>query len=249
LPPQTLRAALEACALRGIEKLSRLPLSSQYRWRPGSERLKGTPNLDPALKPWNLVIAAALADARSPAQRALSRYLDHVLILEQEAVQELRATLMGPARGVVEGIARHSRTLPELEALELVPKQKLYAAAYALWLTGHLVFVRRSTRPPAKGRPHTSSGSFEEQALEAKVVEAWMLAEADQSRVERASSFVSRAVSVFPHNARLRYFSACLHQRARRFDQARAEFTKALHLDPAYTDARRELDKLGRLRE
>ncbi len=264
LPPESLRAACEAMITRGTEQLSKLPLSTRQRFRPGQERLKAVPCLEPGLVPLNLVITAELADSRPLARSTLCRFRDQPLELVLEGRSELRDLLRGPSRAIFESLSRQSRSLVELERMSLVAPDSLYATVYALWITKKLVPEPRAGRQPQHPndvRPTTTSrpprdskrasepvesrrGASQERALEARVLEAWALAEADARRVEKASAFVSRAALVFPKNPRLRYFSACLHQRAGRVDDARAEFSKALELDPGYTDARRDLRRL-----
>ncbi len=83
-----------------------------------------------------------------------------------------------------------------------------------------------------------------ETAMEMKVEEAWLTAEADPSRAQQISSIVIKAVGVFPRNPRLRYFLARLHIQANRLDEAAKELTLALELDPTDAEIAAERDKL-----
>jgi len=242
LPPESLRAAREAFVQRGVEKLTRLKGNSKYRFRPGHERLKGTEELDPPMPAWNLVIASSLADERELSRPLIQAIQAHVLTVSGDA--RFKASLVGPARALVEALARQPRSVLELERLDLVPKASLWAIVFALWSTGHFMAVRPSQAPASEPPPLGTAREHQERALEDKVLEAWVLAETDQRRVEKASAFAVKAVSIFPKNARLQYYSACLHQRAHRLEEAKNGFARALSLDPNYADARRELAKL-----
>lgn len=245
LPQESLRAAREAFVQRGVEKLARLRGASKCRFRPGGERLKGCEELDPPMPLWNLVMAAALADPRDLAKPLMQSIQAHLLTVSGDA--RFKASLSGPARALVEAIARQPRSVLELERLDLAPKATLWAIVYALWATGHFAAVRPSQAPASEPPPSGSAREHQERALEDKVLEAWVLAEADQRRVEKASAFAVKAASIFPRNARLQYYSACLHQRAQRPEEAKNGFARALQLDPNYADARRELAKLQAL--
>jgi len=245
LPQESLRAAREAFVQRGVEKLARLGGGSKYRFRPGGERLKGTAELDPPMYAWNLAIAAALADERQLARPLIQAIQALVLTVSSEA--RFKASLTGPARAVVEALGRQPRSVLELERLDLAPKATLWSIVYALWSTGQFMAVRPSQAPASEPLPSGSAREHQERALEDKLLEAWVLAEADQRRVEKASAFAVKAVAIFPRNARLQYYSACLHQRAQRLEEAKNGFTRALQLDPNYADARRELLKLQAL--
>lgn len=242
LPAESLRTAREAFVQRGVEKLARLQGKGKYRFRPGQERLRGSEELEPPMPAWHLVIAAALADERELSRPLIQAIQAHVLTVSAEA--RFRASLAGPARALVEALARQPRSVLELERLDLVPKASLWAIVYALWSTGHFMAVRPSQAPASEPPPSGSAREHQERALEDKVLEAWVLAEADQRRVEKASAFAVKAVSIFPKNARLQYYSACLHQRAHRLEEAKNGFARAVSLDPNYADARRELAKL-----
>lgn len=245
LPQESLRAAREAFVQRGVEKLARLRGTSKCRFRPGGERLKGVEELDPPMPLWNLVLAAALADQRELAKPLIQAIQAHVLTVSSDP--RFKASLTGPARALVEAIARQPRSVLELERLDLVPKATLWAIVYALCSTGHFVAVRPSQTPASEPPPPGSAREHQERALEDKVLEAWVLAETDQRRVEKASAFAVKAVSIFPRNARLQYYCACLHQRAQRLEEAKSGFFRALQLDPNYADARRELAKMQAL--
>jgi len=242
LPHESLRAAREAFVLRGVEKLAKLHGTSKYRFRPGGERLKGAEELDPPMPAWNLVIAAALGDGRELALPLVQEIQALVLTVSSDA--RFKASLTGPARAVVEALGRQPRSLLELERLDLAPKATLSSIVYALWSTGQCMAVRPSQVPPSEPPAAGSTREHQERALEDKVLEAWVLAETDQRRVDKASAFAVKAVSFFPRNARLQYYSACLHQSAQRLEEARNGFSRALSLDPNYADARRELAKL-----
>lgn len=245
LPPESLRAAREAFVQRGVEKLARLGGSSKCRFRPGSERLKGFEELDPPMPLWNLVVAAALADHRELAAPLMQSIRTQLLTVSSDA--RFKTSLTGPARALVEALARQPRSVLDLERLDLAPRVTLRGIVYALWSTGHLSAARSSQAPTSDPPAAGSAREHQERALEDKVLEAWVLAEADQRRVERASAFAVKAVSIFPRNARIQYYSACLHQRAQRFEEAKAGFARALQLDPSYADARRELAKFQSL--
>jgi hypothetical protein len=83
-----------------------------------------------------------------------------------------------------------------------------------------------------------------ETAMELKVEEAWLTAEADPSRAQQITAIVVKAVSVFPKNPRLRYFLARLHIQANRLDEAAKELTLAIELDPADPEIAADLTKL-----
>jgi hypothetical protein len=108
-----------------------------------------------------------------------------------------------------------------------------------------------SSMPP----PRTESGfvtseqagsdrGLKEHAMEQKVEEAWMLAEADPTRAERIGGVVLKAVSVFPKNPRLRYYLARVHVKANRLLEAVKELETVLSLDPSDVDAVNELARL-----
>jgi hypothetical protein len=247
LPHDSLRAAREAFVLRGVEKLAKLRGTSKYRFRPGAERLKGSDEIEPPVPLWNLVIAAALGDGRELARPLIQGIQTHVLTVSSDG--RFKLSLTGPTRAVVEALGRQPRSMLELERLDLVPKATLWAIVYALWSTGHCLAVRPSQVPPSEPPPPGSTREHQERALEDKVLEAWVLAETDQRRLDSASAFAVKAVAMFPRNARLQYYSACLHQRAQRLEEAKSGFSRALSLDPNYADARRELAKLQALAE
>ncbi|HEY6726830.1 MAG TPA: hypothetical protein VI197_22510 [Polyangiaceae bacterium] len=247
LPPESLRAAREAFVQRGVERLARLSGTSKCRFRPGGERLKGFEELEPPVPLWNLVTAAALADPRELGKPLMQAIQAQLLTVSSDA--RFKASLTGPARALVDAIARQPRSVLELERLDLAPKATLRAIVYAFWSTGHFVAVRPSQAPSSEPLASGSAREQQERALEDKVLEAWVVAEADQRRVEKASAFAVKAASIFPRNARLQYYSACLHQRAQRFEEAQNGFARALQLDPNYADARRELAKLQALVE
>jgi hypothetical protein len=110
-----------------------------------------------------------------------------------------------------------------------------------------------SNRPPPRpesgfvASEHTGSDrGAKEHAMEQRVEEAWMLAEADPTRAERIGSVVLKAVSVFPRNPRLRYYLARVHVKANRLLEAVKELETVLALDPSDVDA---VNELARLRE
>lgn len=241
LPPESLRAAREAVVVRGVENLARAT-STHYRHRPGTGRLKDAVDLEPPLPTWTLVLAAAQANEQSHDAALLERLSTQPLTVAREA--RFKSSLTGPARAVVEALTREPRTLRALEELDLLPRAKLRSIVQAFWLTGHIMAVARPSRPVPSDSCPPSAREFQERALEDKVLEAWVLAEADQSRVEKASSFAVKAALAFPRNAKLQYYSACLHQRAQRPEEAKAAFSRVLQLDPHYDEARRELAKL-----
>jgi hypothetical protein len=100
-------------------------------------------------------------------------------------------------------------------------------------------FVRAQSSPP--------DGGAREHAMELKVEEAWMLAEADPARAEKIGGVVLKAVSVFPKNPRLRYYLARVHIKAHRLEEAISELEQVLVLDPDDVDAKLELERLREL--
>jgi len=100
-------------------------------------------------------------------------------------------------------------------------------------------FVRAQTGPP--------DGGAREHAMELKVEEAWMLAEADPARAAKIGGVVLKAVSVFPKNPRLRYYLARVHIKAHRLEEAISELEQVLALDPEDVDAKNELERLREL--
>lgn len=80
--------------------------------------------------------------------------------------------------------------------------------------------------------------------MEAKVEEAWSLAQADASSVPRLASFASKAASLFPKNARIGFHLACLCERDGRADDARAELERVLAFDPEFEDGQAMLWRL-----
>src|SRR5690606_26109689 len=107
-----------------------------YRFRPGEERLKGCPIIDPALPPYHLVVAAVVADPRELARQTQLEFYEQVLALAPDSTTLLRGQLMGPARAVVESLSRRRLTLAELEQLDIIARPTLAAIVHALWLTG-----------------------------------------------------------------------------------------------------------------
>jgi hypothetical protein len=89
-----------------------------------------------------------------------------------------------------------------------------------------------------------STAAAKETAMERKVEEAWMTAEADPSRAQQISTIVVKAIGVFPRNPRLRYFLARLHIQAHRLEEAMKELQCALELDPGDQSVAAELEKL-----
>jgi hypothetical protein len=110
---------------------------------------------------------------------------------------------------------------------------------------------RMPTARPESGfvtSEHTGSErGAKEHAMEQKVEEAWMLAEADPTRAEKIGSVVHKAVAVFPRNPRLRYYLARVHVKANRLPEAVKELETVLALDPSDVDAVNELARLKRL--
>jgi hypothetical protein len=108
--------------------------------------------------------------------------------------------------------------------------------------------------PPASVVPPRSEGSAQagrdrasvsqECEAEAKVVNAWMMGEADRSFLEKARVFSGKVVKLFPKNPRIRYCFACLEKRAGNYDAAIREFARVLELEPGNVDARNDLDQL-----
>ena len=92
-----------------------------------------------------------------------------------------------------------------------------------------------------------SERGAKEHAMEQRVEEAWMLAEADPTRAEKIGGVVLKAVSVFPRNPRLRYYLARVHVKANRLLEAVKELETVLALDSSDVDAVNELARLKRL--
>jgi hypothetical protein len=109
--------------------------------------------------------------------------------------------------------------------------------------------ARPSAAPDPRREPSTGPVSprtrvTQECEAEAKVVNAWMMGEADRSFVEKARVFSSKVVQLFPHNPRIRFCHACLEKRAENYETAIREFARVLELDPSNVDAQGELDQL-----
>jgi hypothetical protein len=81
---------------------------------------------------------------------------------------------------------------------------------------------------------------------EAKVVNAWMMGEADRTFLEKARVFSCKVVKLFPRNPRIRYCYACLEKRAGNYELALREFARVLELEPGNVDAKNDLDQLLR---
>jgi cytochrome c-type biogenesis protein CcmH/NrfG len=81
-------------------------------------------------------------------------------------------------------------------------------------------------------------------AAEAKVVQAWMLGEADRTYLEKSRVFVGKVVRLYPNNPRVRFCYAALQKRANKLDSAIQEFARVVELDPSHTDAQQELELL-----
>ena len=95
----------------------------------------------------------------------------------------------------------------------------------------------RAERSPAE------SGA-KEHAMEQKVEEAWMRAEADPSRAHEITAIVNKAIGVFPKNPRLHYYLARLHIQANRMEEALKELERVLELEPRDAQAGAELARL-----
>jgi len=83
-----------------------------------------------------------------------------------------------------------------------------------------------------------------ERAMEAKVEEAWSLAQADPSSVVRLTSFVRKAAALYPRNTRIGYHLACLYELDARSDDARLELERILMFDPDFEEAQSLLARL-----
>jgi hypothetical protein len=108
---------------------------------------------------------------------------------------------------------------------------------------------RASAAPPDADSPEARASAarqniVKERSLEDKVVEAWSLAQADSASVERGIGFVRKASSVFPKNARMRFYLARLLERHGELPEAIRELERVLALDPNYPEASRELRRL-----
>jgi hypothetical protein len=90
----------------------------------------------------------------------------------------------------------------------------------------------------------TAESGAKEHAMEQKVEEAWMRAEADPSRAHQITSIVTKAIGVFPKNPRLHYYLARLHIQANRVEEAVKELECVLELNPEDAQAASELATL-----
>jgi hypothetical protein len=129
------------------------------------------------------------------------------------------------------------------QAVRAVSKPNL-AGDTSYSVTGGPRFSQRprvsSDAPPVTPRTRAQ----QECAAEAKVVQAWMLGEADRSFLHKSRIFVGKVVQLFPDNPRIRYCYACLQRRAQQFDSAIEQFARVVELDANHADAKRELDQL-----
>jgi len=105
------------------------------------------------------------------------------------------------------------------------------------------IAVRDSQAVPRQGSKARARVSQECEA-EAKVVNAWMMGEADRTFLEKARVFSCKVVKLFPTNPRIRYCYACLEKRAGNYDLAIREFARVLELEPGNVDAKNDLDQL-----
>ncbi len=104
-------------------------------------------------------------------------------------------------------------------------------------------------REPDPQSPEAARKRTEQEcAAEAKVVQAWMLGEADRTYLERSRLFVGKVVQLFPHNPRIRFCFASLLKRAHELESAIEEFELVLQMDPTNIDAKNELEQLLRRR-
>jgi len=103
--------------------------------------------------------------------------------------------------------------------------------------------VRESHTAPRDGSKVRARVTQECEA-EAKVVNAWMMGEADRTFLEKARVFSCKVVKLFPKNPRIRYCYACLEKRAGNYDSAIREFARVLELEPGNVDAKNDLDQL-----
>lgn len=115
-----------------------------------------------------------------------------------------------------------------------------------------LASERGTAQPPrqtAAGEGGRRATVSQECEAEAKVVNAWMMGEADRSFLEKARVFSGKVVKLFPKNPRIRFCFACLERRAGNYDSAIREFARVLELEPGNIDARNELDQLMQRRK
>ncbi|HEU5073538.1 MAG TPA: hypothetical protein VFU02_05185 [Polyangiaceae bacterium] len=122
-----------------------------------------------------------------------------------------------------------------------------------------MLFESPVSHPPASGSgdrvdsghpaPPQPAKVLQEREAEAKVVNAWMMGEADRSFLEKARVFSGRVVKLFPKNPRIRYCFACLEKRAGNYDSAIREFARVLEIEPGNVDARNDLDQLMKWRK
>ncbi len=99
---------------------------------------------------------------------------------------------------------------------------------------------------PPSSIPSPATIYERERAMEKKVLDAWLTAQTNPERAERASTFARKAISVFPRNPRIRLYAARLYQQTNRAHAAIEEFEHVLRLDAKNEDARTELDQLRR---
>jgi hypothetical protein len=102
-------------------------------------------------------------------------------------------------------------------------------------------FIRAQRDEPAQD---SSDAGAKEYAMELKVEEAWMRAEADPGRAQQISGIVNKAIAVFPKNPRLHYYLARLHIQANRIEEAVKELERVIELDPNDTQAESDLADL-----
>lgn len=92
--------------------------------------------------------------------------------------------------------------------------------------------------------PRERATVSQECEAEAKVVNAWMMGEADRTFLEKARVFSCKVVKLFPRNPRIRYCYACLEKRSGNYDLAIREFVRVLELEPGNVDAKNDLEQL-----
>ncbi len=299
LPASSVAAGREALVVQGVRSLAALSDSTRYELSADPVQPVAA-HLAAPIEPLNLILVCVLAGKHPErVDSAVAAFGARKVSLDPIGARSLLATLSGPIRSLVEGLARSPLRVEELQQRRAHPSDPLPASLYVLWLTHHLRVsdapalsrpptpiktpptassppIRVSSLPPVAPAarsvpPFTAPSSsgipprrtatsdiapadpsraerehrVRERAMEAKVEEAWSLAQADPSSVARLSSFASKAASLFPGNARIGFHLACLYEREGRPGDARAELERVLAFAPELEEAQA---LLGRLR-
>jgi len=276
LPGDSLASARQALTVHGVREVCGLSGDVRYAFvAPLDSDAAGDPALrvEPL---GLLTACFLADSQRERAAKSVAAFEHAPLSIDRTRARSVIPTLNGPVRAVLEGLVLSSGSVHLLREKKLVPDAEFVASVCALFITREvrlpspavtIASSARTTDPPSVPPfspaassmlpPRRESGfvravrmdedmGAKEHAMEQKVEEAWLRAEADPSRAQQISAIVLKAVSVFPKNARLRYYLARLHVQANRLDEAAAELERVLELDP--TDAQAE-SELASLRE